>query len=1458
MLKTKAMIGLVLGGTLLVMAIAILAMLIPPSYAFRLSAQSLERDEVITIKELHSELEHASRWSPAYLEPVPIEDLVRWIRHPGNQSAQNLSDLYRSGSNEFSQINGMIRILDSVHENDLPRMRKLTVEKLTDNLQAAFRKYSLADQSASFCKIVNHQRYKALIARLKCPPFPQEVNFLRRFFSAAFGYPMDDQYRWIKGFSQSYSKNILPTVLQYESIDRQQVIRIQAGGATVVLTKRRNASVKDTVYKGINSTTNFDVGWTPKGQSTDQPSRVYDTGVRLVCLPWQQKPGTESDQWQPQWPPSQDTISILADRAREFLITFGAPTGLIVSPGSRVEVQDTNGESKTILHFLIASIEDASWRFPLELKLDDQTEEDLRVQIRRATVEMNESFTNHIASRKTLWNHPASLQKNVDGTITGQLKHPNLGTISIQAYCHGDLSTVWKAQLSQDDRKRFVDELIKSQPSLAKHSSRIYLRDITFDSRNGAIECRFATDVETSDSSKNESISMTLSPDDKKKNHVDLPEKLTLLEQPEDLPQSADSKNASERLLRYAEQYLATSYPRLQAPFLTTRLTRMGDEIQIGLTLQIEDWPLLHLGTKSVADETGAKNAIDLMLSDSNVKQQSQVQWKQVGEFEHKRFGKVRGSVTAWNPNKPHATINYQIQVAQVGEIAWNDSLGLVGNQWVGLATDVIVEECQSHATEMLSRIQNAMRTYVPVDLVRVYPDPKGIDGIHWISLEPFRVYLKAVFSPQLFTEYFSSPISVRLDGIVVDRQGLHVPEEFGIDVPMSLPTPYFTFTRPFVLFSFNKPALRLGGHVVPPGPLPQAWVGLFSNESSIKGNWEEQKFEGNSVMTVANTPGVASGRLATDLRAMQLQGDMQGGGRLPGLPTIPARAGGSLSASGSTKSISLDSKAEILGVDVVEISIASGGKPPAILDNRLGPDERTFNIKGRLGLPSGFSMDLEGQSRTDLKKYTVVGTGQFLTLTRKVIATEENVRWENMDMTPSGPFYFDEWSSSLGTLNPLIEKSSDAEKAIPQASDTEKEYAERNFRRPKYGWIGIPFLAKGELESDKYQSVSDLNIKYTDGSIVGWRTSSPTEIEFSIPNTQLPSDFSQNVKGYVQGALYWKRTGSKGSSHLLLTNSESKQPSWHVELNESKSVVRSAPFSMSDSNINSLDPKLRAFCIARYFSISVLNKGDMEIKSSPQQIESRLPGVRFDYIVKENGGDLDATALFFKTDTQIINGTLHPSVLGKPSTSLCSPPQVQSVANQLEYLTGSLKAVHRLVFSDPENSMFGWNCSPSRFANDGKLLLFENAQKERPIGEIPFAAESGLSSQQKLKRSEWMLQAACKVSEIRNVEAWLGLKGILAGRDGTLYVILPNGTSDVKIQQLKRSDFDRWSNADTLEFVPDEWSTPQKREKLSVQQIGSKAMSQEFSLSDRSSNPVSWLGLLQSLIPTGNFDIRP
>jgi hypothetical protein len=245
----------------------------------------------------------------------------------------------------------------------------------------------------------------------------------------------------------------------------------------------------------------------------------------------------------------------------------------------------------------------------LELKLDDQTEEDLRVQIRSATVEMNESFTNHIASRKTLWNHPASLQKTVDGTITGQLKHPNLGTISIQAYCHGDLSTVWKAQLSQDDRKRFVDELIKSQPSLAKHSSRIYLRDLTFDSRNGAIECRFATDVETLDSSKNESISMTLSPDDKKKNQVDLPEKLTLLEQPEDLPQSADSKNASERLLRYAVQYLATSYPRLQPPFLTTRLTRMGDEIQIGLTLQIEDWPLLHLGTKSVADETGAKNA---------------------------------------------------------------------------------------------------------------------------------------------------------------------------------------------------------------------------------------------------------------------------------------------------------------------------------------------------------------------------------------------------------------------------------------------------------------------------------------------------------------------------------------------------------------------------------------------------------------------------------------------------------------------------------------------------------------------------------------------------------------------------------------------------------------------------------------------------------------------------------
>jgi hypothetical protein len=216
-------------------SIAFVISLLPPRYAFELDGQKMEREDILSLGELKAELEHTIQWQPEYTEPDAIENLAIWIRSPGNENAKSLTDLLRVGGVEFSQVNGMIKALDSHANIDLTKLRDKPFEGLKSDLLAKLQGLARADRDTALWKIANLPRYSSLITRFKCPSFPEQPGFTRQLVSQLLGTWIDDRHRWVKGFAKSFDANVQPIFAQYQSMDRQNAIRLELDGSTLVL-----------------------------------------------------------------------------------------------------------------------------------------------------------------------------------------------------------------------------------------------------------------------------------------------------------------------------------------------------------------------------------------------------------------------------------------------------------------------------------------------------------------------------------------------------------------------------------------------------------------------------------------------------------------------------------------------------------------------------------------------------------------------------------------------------------------------------------------------------------------------------------------------------------------------------------------------------------------------------------------------------------------------------------------------------------------------------------------------------------------------------------------------------------------------------------------------------------------------------------------------------------------------
>jgi hypothetical protein len=316
--------------------------------------------------------------------------------------------------------------------------------------------------------------------------------------------------------------------------------------------------------------------------------------------------------------------------------------------------------------------------------------------------------------------------------------------------------------------------------------------------------------------------------------------------------------------------------------------------------------------------------------------------------------------------------------------------------------------------------------------------------------------------------------------------------------------------------------------------------------------------------------------------------------------------------------------------------------------------------------------------------------------------------------------------------------------------------------------------------------------------------------------------------------------------------------PAWRITLSSSNEVLQSEPLSVPLPQNTTLSPKLFELYCSRYFRISHLCGGQMTVRSDAPRSLSSPQSVWFDYTIHESQGDLSATALFLQKDQQLSSGDLHLGILEKSDSQLFSAENLSAMGSQLKLLGKDPKAFSRLVYLDQDDSIFGWYSTTSFNADEGKLTLIEKSNSDTFLGQIEFHTEPGLALAEKLRLSGRLLKAAHTKPEIQGIEVWIGPKGILGQKGEMLYIIQGNGSLDSKVAAFRRADFDRWSNPETEDLLPLEWSTQEKRKNLSLLEIGSKAMSEDFATANRTNNPASWFGLLQSLHRDEESEVQP
>jgi hypothetical protein len=314
---------------------------LPPWYRFTLGPRTADRDDAYALVALAADFKQVQQWNPRFVSPDAVSDLAAWITYGPNQSVVAISDLRRDDSPEFALVNGQILLLEQSGQGELNSLRKLQLPQLEAELLNRLGKCSDSRRDVSLAKVAHQAANRRLLDRCACSAFPESAGWLRRCLFGSAQARAWDRQRWVAGFTQAVERDVLPISQFYSDIDRQNIVTLNTTGSGQLRLMRRKApGIPQTVYRGNNTTSDFELNWMESADSdSTQPVRMHDTGLRFVHMKWLRAKGDQK-QLQLAWPPAPEQLAIRADRLQQFLVELGLPGSLLIR-SSQIESKGT-------------------------------------------------------------------------------------------------------------------------------------------------------------------------------------------------------------------------------------------------------------------------------------------------------------------------------------------------------------------------------------------------------------------------------------------------------------------------------------------------------------------------------------------------------------------------------------------------------------------------------------------------------------------------------------------------------------------------------------------------------------------------------------------------------------------------------------------------------------------------------------------------------------------------------------------------------------------------------------------------------------------------------------------------------------------------------------------------------------------------------------------------------------
>ena len=1408
---------------------------LPPQYDFDFSSRTSDRDDVFALTALANDLLQIQQWEPQFVDPDAIEKLAAWITYPSNAEALTVRELRVDNSKRMTTINGQLLLLDGTGEGSLAGLRELTRAELTAELQKRLEKCRDRRCDVSFAKIVALPGYRRLLERCGCPGFPVLSNPARAIFTMITGSRLSDRERWVESFRAAVDRDIAPRARQYMAMDRRNVVSVEmAGPGTLLLHKRQDASVPGTIYSGIDSISDFDVRWLPD-EPHGGPSRAHDTGIRYVRAKWIK---ADEDKWLPQWPPDPQQLACRTDRLKSMLQEYGLPRKLVVTSGL-LSVSGEARSSKVWLHAGLSSDDFPNWQSSLKLSLSGQSSESFRRELIRQIGVQERKLLEHAAQQTVLCGLPTKFTpaKDRDRSLNATIRHPQFGSLKFRCSLGRDGRFGWEPELDLQDKVRIIESLTRARPSLAGLESRLVLAYISVEPSRGEIGLDFRLNPQKGEATVDSPIQWKLHGLGAEDSVVLVPAEVPVITGASAPADGVEvTSQTREELAAEVNRILKEDYPGLFGALRVCSSLRTGG-VEVRLNLQIADWKALTLGPALVSSVDQVRAVLKSLLGSDSVIAASRSQWKACGPIHNPRYGLVTAEVAEWSPQIPRAKIHCGMQLKHLGTIDWFDDEQLNGQRWTRLNDALLADRIEQQVSAGLHLLHRLVSTFIPADCISLSLDQTGIEGRTWLDLDPPRIALRGEARLPGWGRKFPP---MKLAGIILDADGLHTPEEFGFAVPATMPLGHAAISEPYIMISLSNPSLRLGGKVTPPIPpialVHNPWLHVAYANTSVRGFWERVQLEGHCSLALVGTPDVAQGMASVNFTKQSLMAELRAGGRLPGLPSFPVRFGGRLEASAATKTIEVETRAQLFDEDAAALMLTIGNMEQRPRVDPLRITNPAFGIQGHVGVPLIAKVSVIGEADAELEHYTIHGNGSVGPFACYLTATEREVRMEKEFRTKLGAVYWDEWGPNLVTVNRPDPDDTFGVGMQPGLSGRtftipEQAFAERNLTPP--GHEESPTQQETDISrAVSYQLISEFVL--TDDYLQAMRHGS---LVAAIPRSQLPERSLGSWKAYV-----W--LAANGSGHALIIH-KTELKARHIEFSDIWTItsVRDLPPPAVPLQSRAEQQTAMRAC-QRHFRLQVLDAGRIVEMTEPEPLASGNL-LAFEYRL---ASDPDSPILaVFGENTQPGEGErstftldVHLSIAGLNGLRNAVDEELQSMLTEQR----PAHAVARLIAVDRQARALGWYIANSREETGATVMVTqsENAVSRTFTMKAP---ESTLI--QRLQWANLLTRAAISRPRLARGQAWFGELGSLVEAKDVLWIIRDRGDHRPQVDALPRSAFDIWRSQSSNKLPPD-WKSHDLRRGLSAKDIALTALADRFAQADRRVEPVNRLGLLQTL----------